>query len=267
MTVIDTHLHWLTFKGRSPRTVDARGAVLRRMEEAQGPILGLNEGDLLEWLSRPGLQAESRRAYRSHVRGFYEWALERELIPEDPAAKIPTVKVPRRLPDPISPSDLKLALANADARMYAWLILGALAGLRCMEIAGLCPGDIYAPEDGGMPLLMLRHTKGGGSGIVPAHPLILAALAALPVYSGKWWDVSPKYVSQEIGNYLHSLGIRASAHKLRHHAGTAWLRASGHDILTTAALLRHASVATTMSYAQLDPTRPSEVVALTRLAG
>jgi integrase len=54
--------------------------------------------------------------------------------------------------------------------------------------------------------------------------------------------------------------IPATAHRLRHFAGTAWYRVSGHDLLTTAALLRHANVATSQIYVQTDTTRPAEVV-------
>lgn len=42
---------------------------------------------------------------------------------------------------------------------------------------------------------------------------------------------------------------------------TSWYKASGHDLLTTARLLRHANVANTQIYALLDPTRPAQVVA------
>ncbi len=63
-----------------------------------------------------------------------------------------------------------------------------------------------------------------------------------------------------VGTHLKSCGVNASAHQLRHFAGTSWYRASGHDLLTTATLLRHANVQTTQRYAQLDPTRPTEVV-------
>lgn len=53
---------------------------------------------------------------------------------------------------------------------------------------------------------------------------------------------------------------RGAGHRLRHFAGTAFYKASGHDLLATARLLRHSKVDTTMIYAQLDPTRPTEVV-------
>jgi site-specific recombinase XerC len=61
---------------------------------------------------------------------------------------------------------------------------------------------------------------------------------------------------------LQACGINATAHQLRHYAGSSWYKASQHDLLTTARLLRHADVSSTQIYAQLDPTRPAEVVGL-----
>jgi integrase len=55
-------------------------------------------------------------------------------------------------------------------------------------------------------------------------------------------------------------GINASAHQLRHYAGTTWYAASGNDLLATARLLRHVNVSTTQVYAALSPVRPAEVV-------
>ena len=56
--------------------------------------------------------------------------------------------------------------------------------------------------------------------------------------------------------------IEATAHKLRPYAWTAWFKASGQDILTTARPLRHASIQTKQIYAAVDPARPTEVVNL-----
>ena len=115
-------------------------------------------------------------------------------------------------------------------------------------------------------LLFLRECKGGGQATMPAHPAVAEALAALPIRGGEWWECSPQHVSREVSTFLASCGIRATAHQLRHYAGSAWYRASGHDLLATAQLLRHANVATSQTYAQLDPTRPAQVVALVRIA-
>lgn len=133
-----------------------------------------------------------------------------------------------------------------------------------MEVAALRPADIMDAE--GIALLYLRECKGGGTATVPAHADVLAALNALPIRDRAWWTLTPGTISTYVGRYLRSLGIEATAHQLRHTAGTSWYRASGHDLLTTARLMRHAHTSTTQGYAQLDPKRPAEVVSLVRVS-
>lgn len=164
------------------------------------------------------------------------------------------------MPRPISEEDLALALDNAPPRLRAWLLLMALAGLRALEISGLRPEDVIVSEHGA--LLFLRECKGGASATVPAHPAIVDALTQLPVRNGVWWSVLPRNVSSRVNKYLRSLGILATGHQLRHAAGTSWYRASGHDLLATAQLLRHARVSSTQIYAKIDAARPAQIVAL-----
>lgn len=207
----------------------------------------------------------SRRNYQDHVKGFFRWAIEEGYTDSNPAAKIPPVRVPTNMPRPVSEEDLLTALAAADARMRAWLVLMALGGLRCLEVAALRPQDIV--RSGDRTLLYLRECKGGGDGYVPAHPLILRALDEVPVRNDLWWSITAGTLSARVGRFLRSVGVDGGAHQLRHFTGTSGYRASGHDLLATAALMRHTNVKTTMVYAQLDPTRTAEVVHAVGLAG
>lgn len=263
-SIIRTHLAHLRFAGYSERTIAARGSVLRAVRHL-GPLPQLTEEQLLDWLSRPGLAPESRRAYRSHLRGFYAWATDRGLVGTDPTRTIPAVKVPRALPRPMAREDFMLAVDLADLRMRAWLLLGALAGLRAMEIAALLPGDLTVTDDG-LAVLVLRVAKGGSVGIIPVHDALLRALSALPVQDARWWNVTPNHVTATVSTYLHGLGIDATLHRTRHLAATMWYRASDADLLAVQALMRHASVQSTVRYAQLAPTRPAEVVAAVSLS-
>lgn len=264
MTSITAYLNRLALAGYRPKTITARSRCLLAFEQtiSPEPAHRASRRQIEAYLARP-LAPESRRAYRAHLRGFFLWCVDDGLITEDPTGKIPPIRVPRAVPRPISGESLALALDQAAPRMRAWLVLMALGGLRRAEVAYLRPCDLL-PMDSGM-LLYLRETKGGGSAMVPAHPAILQALAVLPVRDGLWWSLNPTTVGASISAYLRSLGIDASGHQLRHTAGTSWYRASGHDVLTTATLLRHVSISTTQTYAQLDPTRPAEVVSLVPL--
>lgn len=257
------YLNHLVLVGYRPDTIRARRNCLRAFEAslAPRPLGEATRLDVESYLARP-LAPESRRAYRSHLRSFYAWAVEQEYLHTDPTTKIPSIRVPRAQPRPLNDADVALALNASHPRMRAWLLLMALGGLRCCEVARLRPCDLMSSEVG--TLLWLREMKGGGQGTVPAHPVILEALAVLPVQGGLWWDCSPDYVSTSVNRHLRALGIAATAHGLRHTAATSWFRVSGHDALVTAQLLRHANIATVPRYAALDPVRPAQVVHLVK---
>ena len=253
------HLSWMTLAGYRPRTIQSRREVVTMFISYLSPRdwREAHHLDVIDFLARP-LAPQSRRAYRAHLRGFYAWAIEEGLVHTDPTAKVPPVRTPRGTPRPIGPDALALALERADLRMRSWLLLMALGGLRACEVAQLHPTDVLTTE--GVTLLYLRETKGGGTATVPAHPAVVDALAVLPVHDGAWWSVTASHVSKMVARHLRACGIDATGHQLRHYAGTEWYRVSGHDLLTTARLLRHATVDTTQVYAQLDPTRPQAVV-------
>lgn len=249
-----------------PETVYVRLGVLRAFEATLGDhrdITTATRLDVEAFLARD-LKPESRRAYRGHLRAFYLWAIEEGYLTVDPTDRLPTVRVPRAVPRPIQPDDLRRAVQLASPRMRAWLLLMSLAGLRCIEVAALRPEDVSTTDSG--PLLFLRECKGGGTATVPAHEAVLAALAHLPSRNGLWWTCTPRHVSKHTNHYLRDVGVAATAHQLRHRAGTDWYEASGHDLLTTMRLLRHATVASTQVYAEVSASRPAEVVRLTRAA-
>lgn len=254
------YLARLRLAGMRPTTGRTRRVVLLAFLatlDGRGLLEG-TRGDVEVFVGRADLKAQSRRAYLSTLKSFYAWAVDEEHLTADPTRRVPAVRVPRAVPRPIGGDNLDKALSRGNPRMRAWLLLMSLAGLRCVEVSRLRPQDL-APAGTGS-LLFLRECKGGGSATVPAHPMILEALAALPIRDGLWWDVSADSVSRQVNAHLRGCGVLDTAHSLRHFAGTSWYRASGHDLLTTATLLRHASVTTSQIYAQLDPERPAEVV-------
>lgn len=254
MGELDVYLARLTLSGYRPMTVQARGRCLRSFA-THTDLLRATREDCEAYLARPLAQA-SRRAYADHLRSFYRYLVDEGLRGDDPTERLPQFRRPRGIPRPIGEAELRQALDRADPRMLAWLLLMCMGGLRCMEVAGLRPKDLVAGQNGA--LLRLRETKGGKTATVPAHASIVTALSALPVRRGAWWQVGAHYVSAKTSAYLRELGIDATAHQLRHYAGTAWYAASGNDLLTTARLLRHADVSTTQGYSEIDPQRPAE---------
>lgn len=258
-SAIDTYLTRITLAGMRPATIRVKRVCLTAFAATVPSIRSAQRHDVEAFLSRP-LAPRSRRAYADHLKGFYRHLIDEGIRTDDPTDKLPRFREPRRLPRPVTDEQLALALDHADPRMRAWLLLMSLAGLRCMEVSALTPRDLVDTSSG--TLLWLPDVKGGGTDTVPAHPAVVEALRALPVRDGVWWTVSPLRVSTDTARYLRSIGVNATAHQLRHWAGTTFYEASGHDLLVVKDLLRHATVATTQIYAKVNPRRPAEVVGL-----
>lgn len=254
-------------RGLMPGTIETRHLVLRSFEGANLlansiGIEGATRDDIELWLDSLRLAARTRSNYLSCLHSFYEWALENGEIVVDPTAAIRRPKVRQTLPRPIPPEHLRLALDNADAQMRCWLMLGAYQGLRCLEIAGVDREDVIDTEG-----LLRVLGKGGKERIVPLHPMVFAALDALPMPQrgmlfrrASLLDRYPAYtVSQDINAYLHGLGIPSTAHSLRHYFGTWVLRAS-HNLRTTQVLMGHSSPTSTAIYTAFDDAGAVEAV-------
>ncbi len=172
-------------------------------------------------------------------------------------------RLPRRLPRPIDDTDLARAIAAAPSAspLRCFLLLAAFQGLRCQEIAGLRGEDV----DRDAELLTVRHGKGGHERALPLHPLVAAQLprvAGGPLFTlaGGSSPLRSHNVSHVVNDHLHSIGIAASAHTLRHWHATKLYQATN-DLRMVQELLGHASVATTQIYAGWDRAKAGPAVA------
>lgn len=199
--------------------------------------------DLLDLIGTLDLAPESRKSMRQAYRQFYGWAAAEGLVDVDPAAKLPSIRVPAGRPRPAPPAELCRAIDVASPREVAWLLLAALAGLRRAEIATLRVDDVQADS------LRIRG-KGGRVRVVPLHPDLEAILRPQMPATGYVFDgpesghVTVEWVGRRLAQLL---GGKYSAHTLRHAAASAWY-AVDRDILAVRDLLGHASVATTQRY-------------------
>ena len=220
------------------------------------------EQNITTWLGRP-LSAKTRGMWISTLNAFYVWAAKNHVFPKteigedfNPVAKISKPRQHARHPRPMPGDEVRKAIDNAEPMMKCWLLLAALAGCRCQEIAGVSREDIY--ED--TMRLHIVHGKGDKERWTPLHPDILDALKALPMRSqGRLWFETPASVSRKGNNYLHSLDIKSTMHTLRHYFGTMVYRSSK-DLRLTQELMGHSSPQTTAVYAAADQSQASGVV-------
>ena len=267
--LLPAHLAWLEVGGLSPNTLIGRGQAVRALGRHAGvdlaDVTGAQIGAFLVRTKTDGtkLAQKTRHVYRSHVGEFFAWAVDEELIERDPCRRVPRVKDVKGVPHPIARADLQFALATANPQVRCWLLLGAYAGLRCLEMAALRGEDVRADAD--PPMLVIARGKGGKSGAVPLHPLLAAELAAWPregfLFPGPdAGHLRPRDVSRPVNRHLDRCGIDATAHSCRHLFGSS-VYAAGHDLLLTQKMLRHANPNTTQGYVQLDPGAAVAVVA------
>lgn len=261
---IDHYLDQLRAAGCAQRTIRLRRWQLRHLAEAH-PGLGpweLHTDELTSFMARALWSPETRKSMRSAVRAFYNWAATTGRITADPAASLPRVRVPRALPRPAQDATYSRALESADDRVRLMLLLAALAGLRVAEIARLAWGDIDRDQ-------LVVHGKGGHIRIVPAHPVLLAELAAelelrrvgecgtgyrwragLDVWLFPGQGGQPVTAGAVTKLLSHALGGSCTPHQLRHRFATR-AYAGTRDLRAVQELLGHSQPETTARYTQL----------------
>lgn len=239
--------------GHSERTIDARRQTVERLARTVDPMTA-DGAALVEWLAALPVGRGAKGTYRSHLRSFYGWLVESERREDNPAAKLPTLRVPKGIPHPLTPDEVQRVLAAcADSRAAqtrAYVILGAFAGLRVHEIAKVRGEDFRGTE--------LDVTgKGGGTMTVSIVPIMQRLADEMPA-RGYWFpsDAASGHVhrcsvSAAIQRAFGRAGVTAVPHSLRHYFCTQYLRASGGDLRETQRAARHASPATTAIYTQV----------------
>lgn len=254
--LIEGYLAYLRSQTASQRTIDARRRTLTVLD-SQLPygLESANAEELETWLWRDGLSLGSRETYYGAFNGFFTWAYERSIIDYNPAEEITRPKVPKRLPNPVSDTELHRLVTEAAEPYRTFVILAAFAGLRCHEIAQLRTSDITER------IITVRCGKGRKPRIVPTHREVWAAVAGLP--AGPVTDHDARWISQRSWIYFaRRLGMpNCGLHRCRHWFGT-WIQRRYKDILVTQQLLGHENPATTAGYAQVAASDTAQAVML-----
>lgn len=247
--MIELHARWMARRGLNPKTIDKRVRRLRIYDEAVGLYNTVAE-EIECFLDGRKISTKTRYDWVSDLHQFYVWAIDHGHLSTDPTRQVVRPKQKQGLPRPINTGDLVLALQMAGPTMRCWVALGAFAGLRCKEIAGLRVQDLLW-EDG---LVFVHDGKGGKQRLVPMHEQVETALRSITLPARGACFRRPRggpypaaQVSREGSLYFSSLGIPATMHQLRHWFGTHVQRATG-DLRTTQELMGHASPTTTAIY-------------------
>lgn len=248
----DTALHTfevaLRAAGRRETTIGTRLSHIRQMARAlpRTAPAEVSADQLLEWAAARDWAPETRHSYYVSIRAFYA-ALR---IDPSPADALPTISRPVPPPRPTPERVYRDALAAADERTRAILILAGAAGLRRGEIVRVNITDLS--DDGTNPFLLVR-AKGGHDRLIPVTAEIAALIRtrcaadpdsgwAFPSRDGG--HIRPRWASKLAARVLPP---GWSLHSLRHRFATTAYSAD-RDLLAVQRLLGHSSVATTQRY-------------------
>lgn len=259
-------------RGLRDATIVSRRRVLRALEtHLGGPLLDADQDEIESWVYGLRLSDRSRYTYIGAVASFFEFARRRGLREDDPTRDIVRPRLKRLLPRPASPDDIAYAIGAAEPKMAAWLSLGVFQGLRCFEIAQVRREDLLLDQT--PPKLVIANGKGGRQDIMSLNEAAELALRNYGLPRSGFLFIArtgqpyrPASVSSAISRYLRSIGIDATAHRLRHLFITSvWEQT--HDLRVTQETARHSSPTTTAGYAAHDKDVASKVVRSLRLPG
>lgn len=213
------------------------------------------------------------------LRTFFAWAMANDLATTNPAAPVQGQSEVRRPPKALSAQEVyrlqrtaaeqrQLAVAKADGAITptvitAWrdealLNLLLYTGLRVGEAAALRLDDLILGERSGK--VVVRSGKGRKYRELPLHKEARQALAAYlkmrpngeddHLFLGQRGPLGSRGIQMQMAALGKAAEVAVTPHVLRHTFGTRLLREAGTDLVTVAALMGHASIATTQIYTQ-----------------
>jgi integrase/recombinase XerC len=265
-------------RGASEHTLRAYGADLAalraRLLERGRDLQSARLVDLREHLAAVAEGAPAAASIRRRVaalRSFFKWMVSEGLIPDSPAARLRSPRLPVKVPRYLDEQDAA-ALVEAPIQ-EGWLHDRNRALLELMYGAGLRVGEVSALDrddvDLGQLLVTVRKGKGRKERRVPFGPPAAEALGLwmrqLPAVgralflNHRGGRLSSRAIHTIVGDSALKNGQpRVNPHALRHSAATHML-ASGADLRAIQEQLGHASLSTTQRYAHVSLERLLEV--------
>lgn len=251
--------------GLSENTIKQRRWLLGHVEDEIGPLPNLEADTLLDWYGEQVWVPNTRRAYRGCLRAFYAFAQREGLRLDNPAVKLPRVKVPRAMPRPTPEIVLAEALARCeDPDVALMLRLAAGLGLRRGELAVIHSDDVVEDLLGAS---LIVHGKGGKERIVPLTGELASLLRARPpgwVFPSpsprcEGRPVTPGHVGKLVAKALPGAW---TCHTLRHRCASFAYQES-RDLRRVQELLGHASPVTTQIYTKVPDEELRRLVEVT----
>lgn len=252
--LITDHERWMRSR-YAINTVDDATRLLRRLDRELpfGLPCALFE-ELEEWLSRPGLTAQSRETYRKHIVRFFRWATRPQaprIGGDNPAAGLEPYKVPPGIPRPATDAQVEWCVTQAVRPWRIFCTITAYTGARPCEVARIAADPHRWITEQTTAII---KGKGGRSRVIPTHAVLWDAVRYLP--PGPLHErpasrpLTADWVSKRTAAYLHRNGLDITLYNLRHWYGTE-VQAGYGDSRVTQEAMGHASLTSTQIYTQV----------------
>jgi integrase/recombinase XerD len=232
---------------------------------------------LTDLKTKRGLDAVSIVRHLAAIRVFFRWAMTGGYVVEDPCRLLERPTRWKKLPDVLSPAQVKKLLDAAvkgdgpyPLRDRALLELLYASGLRASEVCSIEVNDVQ------MTIGVVRVTgKGNKQRLVPMGEPARAAVEAYVreerpaldkpgvskgrlLLSATGRPLERVRVWQLVSQYAKLAGLKVYPHMLRHSFATHLLM-GGADLRVVQEMLGHADIATTQIYTHVDRSRLRQV--------
>jgi integrase/recombinase XerC len=243
--LIDRYMDELAERGCTTATLTEYRKNLSRADR-ELPF-GLDEANAVElraWIWHNNLSMASRRTYDAALRSYFAWRETAGLLEWNPMSRLKPPKVPEGLPRVARDDQVRWAVHECPDPLRLWAVLGAYAGLRCIEISRLDRGHVTEE------VIAVHRGKGDRARLVPTHQIVWACVKDLP--PGPITECTPKEVSLRFKRFCLRCGIRdLSMHRLRGWMATNAYNATK-DPRAVQMILGHTNLATTTRYIASD---------------
>ena len=261
------YLEFMQAANRAKRTIKTHISTLRAFAQRQGVHLAEAQvSHLRRDLAREAISPASKARYRTIFMEFFGFLHAEGVRLDNPAIRLPVIKVPPASPRPYTQEQIdRMLAAGAYRRTRAMILLAAYQGLRVSEIARVHTDDI----DVSSGTIKVRG-KGGRTDYLPLHSTIRELV---PTMNSGWWfparkgrdgHISGTAVSTLLTRARDRAGIvdkRLTGHSLRHTFATELVR-GGANIAAVKELMRHSSLQTTQRYVQVLDEDRREAIAI-----
>ncbi|MGP6177029.1 tyrosine-type recombinase/integrase [Microbacterium sp. A196] len=260
-------VYWTSYQhasGSTTKSIRERVYVLRGMLNRTGKtLLTINRHDLVRDLGRPGIAASTRAHYKSMMYGFFTWMQEEEFRLDNPAARLPKVRVPKVEPDPVTTADIEHILhSGIYRRTRMWVLLYSYQGMRAAEIAAVSGSSI----DWRNKRILSVEAKGGKEVWRPLHPVTWEHLQTwktsgwlFPSPTRLGEHVTAANVSNVLSKAFKRAGVPHRPHQMRAWFATEMI-AAGTPTIVVAAAMRHSDTQSVERYVKVRDEKIEEAM-------